>query len=74
MNIEWKKAEGELPNGEVLAVSQHGSVLVGFLEMEENGSWTCACPVDGGRNEYLRNVRWYIPMAELLATVPKEQE
>lgn len=74
MDIQWKKAEGEIPMSlgeEFLAVGEHGSTLIGFLHKEKDGSWTCSVPTHGEYNETMGHVRWYIDMDVLLATVPK---
>lgn len=69
--IQWKKAEGNIPDGEVLAVSDSGRVLIGFLHQDDRG-WHCGAPV-GDHNEYLHNIRWYVEISEFLSTIPKIQ-
>lgn len=74
MTITWKKAAGVPPEGEVLALSEYGSLQLGVLKVEEDGDWVCSSPslTVSDRNEYLPHVRWYIEIAELLAVLPKE--
>lgn len=72
MDIPWKKALGNPPNNECLALTKTGEAQIGFLREEDDSSWTCSTPSYGDFNEKLRNVCWYIAMSELLATVPKD--
>lgn len=69
MELQWKKIKGKPPLYEVLAVNDLGNFWVGTLEktkMKGENYWICV-----GRNgAILYFVQYYIPLKELLKTLP----